>query len=81
MKVIPQAKWIDFSHQIIHHGRALCTARAPKCAECPLETLCHAADKTWSTVPQHKLAQGKKDLRRIGPASKVGWSRLRSQRL
>jgi endonuclease III len=60
MKVIPQAKWIDFSHQIIHHGRALCTARAPKCAECPLERLCHAADKTWSTVPQHKLAKGKK---------------------
>jgi endonuclease III len=59
MKVIPQAKWIDFAHQIIHHGRALCTARAPKCAECPLETLCHAADKTWSTVEQHKLATGK----------------------
>jgi endonuclease-3 len=60
MKVIPAAKWIDFSHQIIHHGRALCTARAPKCADCPLEALCHAADKTWSTVPQHKLARGKK---------------------
>jgi endonuclease-3 len=59
MKVIPQAKWIDFSHEIIHHGRALCTARAPKCAECPLEKLCHAADKTWSTVEQHKAAKGK----------------------
>jgi endonuclease-3 len=60
MKVIPPAKWIGFSHQIIHHGRALCTARAPRCAECPLEVLCHAADKTWSTVAQHKLARGKK---------------------
>ena len=60
MKIIPEAKWIDFSHQIIHHGRALCTARAPKCPDCPLEGLCHAADKTWSTVPQHKLAKGKK---------------------
>jgi endonuclease III len=59
MKLIPPAKWIDFSHQIIHHGRALCTARAPKCAECPLERLCHAADKTWSTVSQHKLAKKK----------------------
>ena len=57
MKVIPQAKWIDFSHQIIHHGRALCIARRPKCAECPLENLCHAADKTWSTVEIHKTAQ------------------------
>jgi endonuclease III len=57
MKVIPQAKWIDFSHQIIHHGRALCIARRPKCAECPLENICHAADKTWSTVEIHKSAK------------------------
>ena len=57
MKVIPQEKWIDFSHQIIHHGRALCVARKPKCAECPLENLCHAADKTWSTVEIHKSAR------------------------
>jgi endonuclease III len=57
MKVLPQEKWIDFSHQIIHHGRALCVARKPKCAECPLETLCHAADKTWSTVEIHKSAK------------------------
>ncbi len=57
MKVIPQSKWIDFSHQIIHHGRALCIARRPKCAECPLENICHAADKTWSTVEIHKSAQ------------------------
>jgi len=57
MKVIPQSKWIDYSHRIIHHGRSLCMARSPKCVECPLETLCHAADKTWSTVPQHNGAK------------------------
>ena len=57
MKVIPQAKWIDFSHQIIHHGRALCIARRPKCADCPIENICHAADKTWSTVEIHKAAK------------------------
>ena len=57
MKVLPQPRWIDFSHQIIHHGRALCIARRPKCADCPLENLCHAADKTWSTVEIHKSAQ------------------------
>jgi endonuclease-3 len=56
MKVIPQDRWILFSHQVIHHGRALCVARTPKCAECPLETICHAADKTWSTVDMHKGA-------------------------
>jgi len=56
MRVLPQEKWIDFSHQIIHHGRQLCIARVPKCAECPLENLCHASDKTWSTVEIHKSA-------------------------
>jgi endonuclease III len=44
-KVIPQEKWILFSHQIILHGRALCTARNPQCAECPLNPLCYAKDK------------------------------------
>ena len=57
MRVIPREKWILFSHQIIWHGRKLCYARKPKCAECPLETLCHAADKTWSTVETHKKAK------------------------
>lgn len=46
MRLLPQDKWIDFSHQIILHGRALCTARKPKCGECPLDPLCFAADKS-----------------------------------
>ena len=46
MKTIPKEKWILFSHQIIHHGRALCVARNPKCAECALAPLCYAPDKT-----------------------------------
>jgi endonuclease-3 len=46
MKLIPKEKWILFSHQIIHHGRALCVARNPKCAECMLNPLCYAKDKT-----------------------------------
>jgi endonuclease-3 len=57
MKVIPQDKWIEFSHQIIHHGRAVCVARKPRCADCNLENICHAADKTWSTVDIHKSAK------------------------
>lgn len=57
MKVIPRSKWIDFSHQIIHHGRALCIARNPQCADYPLESLCRAADKTWSTVEIHQSAR------------------------
>ena len=46
MKAIPREQWILFSHQIILHGRALCVARKPKCAECRLEAVCYAPDKT-----------------------------------
>ena len=58
MRVIPQDKWILFSHQIIWHGRKLCMARRPKCEECALENICHAEDKTWTTVELHKGAKG-----------------------
>jgi endonuclease III len=46
MKVIPQNKWILFSHQLIWHGRRVCRARKPKCVECNLENLCYSKDKT-----------------------------------
>jgi endonuclease-3 len=46
MKIIPQSRWILFSHQIIHHGRAVCIARKPKCAECKLNKICKSPDKT-----------------------------------
>jgi endonuclease-3 len=46
MKVIPQERWVLFSHQLIWHGRRVCQARKPKCAECSLETMCYAKDKT-----------------------------------
>jgi endonuclease-3 len=45
MKIIPQEKWIQFSHQMIHHGRGLCNARKPRCGECPMNDLCYAEDK------------------------------------
>jgi endonuclease-3 len=57
MKIIPREKWILFAHQLIWHGRKLCIARKPKCVDCALENLCHAADKTWSTVEMHKNAK------------------------
>lgn len=57
MKAIPQDRWILFSHQIIHHGRALCQARKPRCAECLLNPLCYAKDKNR--------------LRRTGPLSRA----------
>jgi len=49
MQVIPQDRWISFSHQLIHHGRQVCIARKPKCDRCNLEQLCHSKDKTWQS--------------------------------
>lgn len=48
-KVIPQDRWIQFSHELIHHGRQVCIARKPRCVDCSLEKLCNSADKTWSS--------------------------------
>ncbi len=40
MQLLPKPAWIDYSHQIIHHGRQICIARRPKCTECPLQPDC-----------------------------------------
>ena len=46
MALVPKKYWIDFSHQLIWHGRALCKARNPSCRECPLAHLCDFGAKT-----------------------------------
>jgi endonuclease-3 len=46
MRIIPQERWILFSHQLIWHGRRVCQARKPRCPECNLERLCYSKDKT-----------------------------------
>ncbi len=51
MKIIPREKWIEFPLQLIYHGRALCVARKPRCAECKLDPLCYAKDKTLQAIP------------------------------
>ena len=40
MKVLPREQWIIYNIQIITHGRTICTARNPKCGECPLNSVC-----------------------------------------
>jgi endonuclease III len=49
MKILPHDRWIAFSHEVIHHGRQVCVARKPRCADCTLEKLCNSDDKTWSS--------------------------------
>jgi endonuclease-3 len=43
MQIIPQKRWILFSHQIISHGRSVCQARKPNCDACPLVPHCPGA--------------------------------------
>ncbi len=46
MRAIPKEKWIQFSHQLIWHGRRVCVARKPRCVDCNLESICYSKDKT-----------------------------------
>lgn len=45
MELVPKEKWIKFSHQMIWHGREVCTARNPKCPICPLLPYCDFGQK------------------------------------
>lgn len=40
MKILPKDEWANFGHLMVEHGRAVCTARAPKCGNCTLFELC-----------------------------------------
>ena len=41
MTLVPRRAWTRFAHQMIIHGRTCCTAKSPKCSECPIgESLC-----------------------------------------
>ena len=43
MRIIPRADWLDLSHLLIFHGRAICNARNPLCEQCMLVHLCPSA--------------------------------------
>jgi endonuclease-3 len=45
MKLIPQKEWTVFSHRLIYHGRQICVARKPRCAECDLNDVCPSAEE------------------------------------
>lgn len=49
IKILPKDQWIDFSHEIILHGRQVCVARKPRCVDCTIEKVCNSGDKTWSS--------------------------------
>lgn len=50
MKLVPSKLWGKISYLLIEHGRAVCTARAPKCSLCPLNEICPSAFKVKKWV-------------------------------
>jgi len=43
MRGVPQEDWTEIAHLFIYHGRAICTARKPRCGECALNDICPSA--------------------------------------
>lgn len=52
MSIVPDDEWVNFTHLLIDHGRAVCTAQSPDCVACPLEDIC----------PSSKLNEDAQDL-------------------
>jgi endonuclease III len=46
--LFPKSSWIDMGHRLVLHGRYVCLARKPRCAECPLAEICPAAEASAS---------------------------------
>lgn len=40
MRIIPQKDWLDLSHMLIYHGRAICDAKKPLCEQCTISSVC-----------------------------------------
>jgi endonuclease-3 len=53
---IPKTHWIAFSHRLIEHGRTVCTARRPRCDDCPLSGLCPRVGAQPAAVKRKKQA-------------------------
>jgi endonuclease-3 len=49
MELIPKERWTKFSHELIWHGRQVCTARNPKCPQCPLLEHCDYGQEALGT--------------------------------
>ena len=44
IEILPRKRWVDFSHQMIYHGRRVCEARRPDCDNCSMRRFCPRVD-------------------------------------
>ena len=51
MPLVPKERWVKFSHQMIWHGRQICTAKKPDCPHCPLLTYCDYGQQSFGKAP------------------------------
>ncbi len=51
IEVVPRKDWVMFSHLLIAHGRKICKARNPLCAECVVEKLCPSSYLKTGVMP------------------------------
>lgn len=51
MALFPQSDWLDLSHLLIYHGRAICQARRPLCEQCMLVQLCPTGQAQLGAAP------------------------------
>src|SRR4026209_594376 len=49
--IVPKKDWVVFSHLLIYHGRKVCKARKPQCAECTIEKLCPSSSLKTGVHP------------------------------
>jgi endonuclease III len=49
MPLVPRERWVKFSHQLIAHGRSICSAKKPDCPHCPLLPYCDYGAKAMQT--------------------------------
>ena len=63
MALLPQGDWLDLSHMLIYHGRAVCQARKPLCEQCALLTLCPTGQANLAGVAAAPQAAPKRTAR------------------
>ena len=74
-RVVPRPDWARFPHLLIWHGRRICDARRPLCAECVLENLCPSSrlgapyDRAVNPREVHDGSRGD-DAARVRPAER-----------